>query len=174
MLLVLCYTCTRSMLILCLHRSQKSWSWVLWATWVLGRGIELRGRPKWLPKETQERNHLIAMSKLCSLLGTFSPLLPSISLFSFSFFFLSCSPPSLFTLFSFRYFFNVHSVFICWLWPSPTLHFLSFWSDVGEPSSKKPRTSSVVVEQTGESEKLLIDQVADTEAFFDEVVSTVF
>lgn len=38
-----------------------------------------------------------------------------------------------------------------------------------EPPAKKPKTTSVVVEQAGQGDKLLIDQVTDTESSFDEV-----
>ena len=37
------------------------------------------------------------------------------------------------------------------------------------PPAKKMKTSSVVVEQTGQSDKLLIDQVTDVDSIFDEV-----
>lgn len=36
------------------------------------------------------------------------------------------------------------------------------------PSNKKPRTSPVMVEQTGDTDKVLIDQVRDTESMFEE------
>ena len=42
-------------------------------------------------------------------------------------------------------------------------------SDVGPPVTKRPRTTSVLVEQAGQSDKVLIDQVTDTETVFDEV-----
>ena len=38
------------------------------------------------------------------------------------------------------------------------------------PNSKRPKTSPVVVEQTGNSEKVVIDQIADNDAIFEEVV----
>ena len=37
------------------------------------------------------------------------------------------------------------------------------------PASKKPRTTNVVVEQAGQSDKLLIDQIADLDSVFEEV-----
>jgi TATA-binding protein-associated factor len=40
-------------------------------------------------------------------------------------------------------------------------------SSIGPPSAKKLKTSSVVVEQAGDSDKVLIDQVADEESLYD-------
>lgn len=37
------------------------------------------------------------------------------------------------------------------------------------PPSKRPKTSSVLVEQTGDSDKVVIDQVTDSEAIFEDV-----
>ena len=37
------------------------------------------------------------------------------------------------------------------------------------PVSKKPRTTNVVVEQAGQTDKLLIDQIADLDSVFEEV-----
>ena len=37
------------------------------------------------------------------------------------------------------------------------------------PASKKPRTTNVVVEQAGQADKLLIDQIADLDSVFEEV-----
>ena len=42
-------------------------------------------------------------------------------------------------------------------------------SSDAEPLAKKPKTTSVVVEQAGQSDKLLIDQVTDTDSSFEEV-----
>lgn len=42
-------------------------------------------------------------------------------------------------------------------------------SESEAPPTKKVKTSSVVVEQTGQSDRLLIDQVTDAESIFDEV-----
>ena len=38
------------------------------------------------------------------------------------------------------------------------------------PPNKKPRTTNVVVEQAGQTDKLLIDQVTDVDSVFEEVV----
>ena len=38
------------------------------------------------------------------------------------------------------------------------------------PASKKPRTTNVVVEQAGQTDKLLVDQIADIDSVFEEVV----
>ena len=46
---------------------------------------------------------------------------------------------------------------------------LSLSSDVDPPVSKKPRTTSVLVEQAGQSDKVLIDQVANSDSIFEEV-----
>ncbi len=37
------------------------------------------------------------------------------------------------------------------------------------PASKKPRTTSVLVEQAGQADKVLIDQVANMDSIFEEV-----
>ena len=37
------------------------------------------------------------------------------------------------------------------------------------PASKKPRTTNVVVEQAGQTDKLLVDQIADIDSVFEEV-----
>ena len=37
------------------------------------------------------------------------------------------------------------------------------------PVCKKPRTTNVVVEQAGQTDKLLIDQIADIDSVFEEV-----
>lgn len=37
------------------------------------------------------------------------------------------------------------------------------------PASKKPRTTNVVVEQAGQADKVLIDQIADVDSVFEEV-----
>ncbi len=42
-------------------------------------------------------------------------------------------------------------------------------SESEAPPTKKVKTSSVVVEQAGQSDKLLIDQVTDVDSVFDEV-----
>lgn len=50
---------------------------------------------------------------------------------------------------------------------------ISYWffysSSSEPPNSKRPKTSPVVVEQTGDSEKVVIDQIADNDAIFEEV-----
>ena len=42
-------------------------------------------------------------------------------------------------------------------------------SESEAPPTKKVKTSSVVVEQAGQSDRLLIDQVTDIDSIFDEV-----
>ena len=42
------------------------------------------------------------------------------------------------------------------------------------PVSKKPRTTNVVVEQGGQNDKLLIDQVTDTDSVFEEVYTCTY
>lgn len=37
------------------------------------------------------------------------------------------------------------------------------------PNSKRPKTAPVVVEQTGDSDKVVIDQVADGDSIFEDV-----
>ena len=66
------------------------------------------------------------------------------------------------------------TLYMMFLLPSPFSlpHFLplSLSSESSEgPAPKKPRTTNVVVEQAGQSDKLLIDQIADTDSVFDEV-----
>lgn len=39
----------------------------------------------------------------------------------------------------------------------------------GEPPTKKPKTTSVVVEQAGQSDKVVIDHIPDTDSVFEEV-----
>lgn len=46
---------------------------------------------------------------------------------------------------------------------------LTTCSDSEPPPSKKVKTASVLVEQAGQSDKLLIDQVTDVDSIFDEV-----
>ena len=52
-------------------------------------------------------------------------------------------------------------------------HLSNYWccfhSDCDPPVAKKPRTASVVVEQSGPTNKVLIDQVTDVDLNFDEV-----
>ena len=43
------------------------------------------------------------------------------------------------------------------------------FSESEAPPTKKVKTSSVVVEQAGQSDRLLIDQVTDVDSIFDEV-----
>ena len=43
------------------------------------------------------------------------------------------------------------------------------FSESDAPPTKKVKTSSVVVEQAGQSDRLLIDQVTDVDSIFDEV-----
>lgn len=43
------------------------------------------------------------------------------------------------------------------------------WCSEGEPPTKKPKTTSVVVEQAGQSDKVVIDHVPDTDSVFEEV-----
>lgn len=60
------------------------------------------------------------------------------------------------------------------------MHMCSHWSvclslpghsdSADSPKLKRPRTTSVLVEQAGQSDKVLIDQVTDTETAFDEVL----
>ena len=38
------------------------------------------------------------------------------------------------------------------------------------PVTKKPRTTNVVVEQAGQTDKVLIDQITDVDSVFDEVM----
>ena len=42
-------------------------------------------------------------------------------------------------------------------------------SESEAPPTKKMKTSSVLVEQAGQSDRLLIDQVTDVDSIFDEV-----
>ncbi len=42
-------------------------------------------------------------------------------------------------------------------------------SDLDPPTTKKPRTTSVLVEQAGQADKVLIDQVANMDSIFEEV-----
>ena len=42
------------------------------------------------------------------------------------------------------------------------------------PTCKKPRTTNVVVEQAGQTDKLLIDQIADLNSVFEEVYMPVY
>ena len=44
-----------------------------------------------------------------------------------------------------------------------------FISESEAPPTKKMKTSSVLVEQAGQSDRLLIDQVTDVDSIFDEV-----
>ena len=50
------------------------------------------------------------------------------------------------------------------------MFFFSCSDNMEAPSNKKPRTSPVMVEQTGDTDKVLIDQVRDTESMFEEVM----
>ena len=48
-------------------------------------------------------------------------------------------------------------------------HYTYYNSESEAPPTKKVKTSSVVVEQAGQSDRLLIDQVTDIDSIFDEV-----
>ena len=64
-----------------------------------------------------------------------------------------------------RFHVSVHS-----MKPLLVCHYLWLCSECEPPVAKKPKTASVVVEQSGSSgNKVLIDQVTDAEANFDEV-----
>lgn len=50
------------------------------------------------------------------------------------------------------------------------LFLLLLFSECDSPPAKKLKTSSVVVEQGQDSDKILIDQVTDVDSIFDEVL----